>query len=35
MPRPGPGTTAHYSEHFKAMAVRLSQLPGIAPVIPW
>ena len=30
MPRPGPRTTARYSEHFKAMAVRLSQLPGVA-----
>jgi transposase len=30
MGRPGPQTTARYSEHFKAMAVRLSQMPGIA-----
>ena len=30
MPRPGPRTTARYSEHFKATAVRLSQLPGVA-----
>ena len=30
MPRPGPRTTARYSEQFKATAVRLSQLPGVA-----
>jgi transposase len=30
MGRPGPRTTARYSEHFKATAVRLSQLPGVA-----
>lgn len=30
MGRPGPRTTARYSEDFKAMAVRLSQMPGIA-----
>jgi transposase len=30
MPRPGPRTTARYSEHFKATAVRLSQIPGVA-----
>jgi transposase len=29
MPRPGPRTTAKYSERFKATAVRLSELPGI------
>lgn len=29
MPRPGPRTTYKYSEHFKATAVRLSQLPGV------
>ena len=29
MPRPGPRTTAKYSERFKATAVRLSQLPGV------
>ena len=29
MPRPGPRTTAKYSDHFKATAVRLSELPGI------
>ena len=29
MPRPGPRTTAKYSERFKAMAVRLSRLPGV------
>ena len=27
---PGPRTTPRYSEHFKATAVRLSQLPGVA-----
>ncbi len=30
MGRPGPLTTRKYSEHFKATAVRLSQLPGVA-----
>ena len=30
MPRPGPLTTRRYSEHFKATAVRLSKLPGVA-----
>jgi transposase len=30
MPRPGPRTTYRYSEKFKATAVRLSQLPGVA-----
>ena len=30
MPRPGPRTIARYSEYFKAMAVGLSQLPGVA-----
>ncbi len=30
MPRPGPRTTARYSEQFKSTAVRLSQLPGVA-----
>jgi len=29
MPRPGPRTVARYSEQFKAMAVALSQLPGV------
>ena len=29
MPRPGPRTTARYSDHFKATAVRLSELPGV------
>jgi transposase len=29
MPRPGPRTTARYSERFKATAVRLSELPGV------
>ena len=30
MPKPGPRTTYKYSEEFKATAVRLSQLPGVA-----
>ena len=30
MPRPGPRTTYKYSEEFKATAVKLSQLPGVA-----
>lgn len=30
MPKPGPRTTYRYSDHFKATAVRLSQLPGLA-----
>jgi transposase len=30
MPRPGPRTTYRYGEEFKASAVRLSQLPGVA-----
>ena len=30
MPRPGPRTTYKYSDRFKATAVRLSQLPGVA-----
>lgn len=30
MPRPGPRTTYRYSDAFKATAVRLSQLPGVA-----
>ncbi len=29
MGRPGPRTTARYSELFKATAVRLSELPGV------
>lgn len=29
MPKPGPRTTYRYSDHFKATAVRLSQLPGV------
>jgi transposase len=29
MPRPGPRTITRYTEHFKATAVRLSQLPGV------
>ena len=30
MPRPGPRTTYRYSDQFKATAVRLSRLPGVA-----
>ena len=30
MPRPGPRTTYRYSSDFKATAVRLSLLPGVA-----
>lgn len=30
MPKPGPRTTARYSNGFKATAVRLSQLPGVS-----
>ncbi|MEQ9065552.1 MAG: transposase [Gimesia chilikensis] len=30
MPRPGPRTTYRYTEIFKATAVRLSELPGVA-----
>ena len=30
MPRPGPRTTYRYTDDFKATAVRLSQLPGVA-----
>lgn len=30
MPKPGPRTTYRYSDHFKATAVRLSHLPGVA-----
>jgi transposase len=30
MPRPGPRTTYKYTDHFKATAVRLSELPGVA-----
>jgi transposase len=30
MPRPGPRTTYKYSESFKATAVRLSQIAGVA-----
>ena len=29
MPKPGPRTTAKYSERFKATAVSLSELPGV------
>jgi transposase len=29
MARPGPRTTAKYSDRFKATAVRLSELPGV------
>jgi transposase len=30
MPKPGPRTTYKYSEDFKATAVKLSNLPGVA-----
>ncbi|MFO1394796.1 MAG: transposase [Steroidobacteraceae bacterium] len=30
MPKPGPRTTNKYSERFKATAVKLSELPGVA-----
>ena len=30
MPKPGPRTTYKYSDEFKATAVRLSELPGVA-----
>ncbi len=30
MPKPGPRTTYRYSDEFKATAVRLSDLPGVA-----
>lgn len=30
MPLPGPRTTYRYTDEFKATAVRLSQLPGVA-----
>lgn len=30
MPTPGPRTTRRYSEQFKATAVRLSRMPGVA-----
>ena len=30
MPKPGPRTTYRYTDQFKASAVRLSQLPGVA-----
>jgi transposase len=30
MPRPGPRTTPRYSEKFKATAVKLSQMRGVA-----
>jgi len=30
MPRPGPRTTYKYSDEFKATAVKLSHLPGVA-----
>ena len=30
MPKPGPRTTYKYSEEFKATAVKLSDLPGVA-----
>ena len=30
MPKPGPRTTFRYTQEFKATAVRLSELPGVA-----
>jgi transposase len=30
MPKPGPRTTYRYTDDFKATAVRLSRLPGVA-----
>ena len=30
MPKPGPRTTYKYTDRFKATAVRLSELPGVA-----
>lgn len=30
MSKPGPRTTCRYTDQFKATAVRLSQLPGVA-----
>ncbi|WP_394003542.1 transposase [Luteimonas sp. WGS1318] len=30
MPAPGPRTTYRYSDHFKATAVRLSELSGVS-----
>jgi len=30
MPKPGPRTTYKYSDKFKATAVKLSELPGVA-----
>jgi transposase len=30
MPKPGPRTTYRYTDQFKAAAVVLSQLPGVA-----
>lgn len=30
MPKPGPRKTYRYSNEFKATAVRLSELPGVA-----
>ena len=30
MPRPGPRTTYRYTDHFKATAVRLSELPVVS-----
>ena len=30
MPKPGPRSTYRYSDEFKASAVRLSELPGVA-----
>ena len=30
MPKPGPRTTYKYTDKFKATAVKLSELPGVA-----
>jgi len=30
MPKPGPRTTYKYTDQFKATAVKLSKLPGVA-----
>ena len=30
MPKPGPRTTYKYSDEFKAAAVKLSRMPGVA-----
>jgi hypothetical protein len=35
MPKPGPRSTYRYSAAFKATAVRVSQLPGLALRARW